>query len=206
MPPKFHSLIFLFFTHFYKQNKIPTSWKTSLTILFYKKGNPTHLAKHRPVAVANTIHKLFISILTSIFSAYGKQYQILQDSQEGFRSKRCTSRQIQLFIVALEDARFTNQDIYLLFIDFKNAFGSIDLARLLTFMVDLGYPQDAITLVGNIYSQSSTVFSGQYFSRTLSIPILRVTIQGDTFSPYLFIIFLEPLLCWLYTEPHRYIF
>ena len=64
--------------------------------------------------------------------------------------ERCTSRQVQTLIVASEDSRLTQQDIYLLYIDFKNAFGSIDHARLLVIMVDLGYPQDAINLIGNI--------------------------------------------------------
>jgi hypothetical protein len=206
MPPKFHSLLFLFFSHCYKQHKIPASWKTSLTILLYKKGNPTQLTNHIPIALANTIYKLFTSTLTSILSAYGEQHQILHDSQKGFRSERCTSRQFQLLIAALEDARFTNQDIYLLYIDFKNAFSSIDHARLLTIMADLGYPEDAVTLIGNIYSQSSTIYSGNHFSRTLPIPILQGTIQGNTLSPYLFIIFLESLLHWLHTCPHGYPF
>jgi hypothetical protein len=85
MPPQFHSLLFLFFTHCYKQHKIPASWKTSLTILLYKKGNPTHLTNHKSIALANTIYKLFTSTLSSILSAYGEQYQILHNSQEGFR-------------------------------------------------------------------------------------------------------------------------
>jgi hypothetical protein len=206
MPHKFHKLLFLFFTHCYKQQQIPASWKTSLTILFYKKGNPASLPNHRPIALANTIYKLFTSTLTSLLSAYGEQHQILHDSQEGFRSERCTSRQIQLLTAALDDACLTNHDIYLLYIDFKNAFGSIDHARLLAIMADLGYLSDAITLVGNIYSASSTIFSGTYFSHTLSIPILRGTIQGDTLSPYLFIIFLEPLLRWFQTGKHGYPF
>jgi hypothetical protein len=100
-------------------------------------------------------------------------------------------------IAALEDSKFTQQDIYLLYINFKNAFGSIDHARLLAIMADLGYPQDAINLIGNIYSNSSTMFFGSYFGKTKAVHIQRGTIQGDTLSPYLFIIFLEPLLRWL---------
>jgi hypothetical protein len=140
MPPKFHKLLFLFFSHCYKQKQIPASWKTSLTILLYKKGNPHNLANHRPIALANTIYKLFTSTLTCILSSYGEKHQILHDSQEGFRAERCTARQLQTLIAALEDARLTNQDIYILYIDFKNAFGSIDHARLLAIMKDLGYP------------------------------------------------------------------
>jgi hypothetical protein len=128
MPSVFHDLLFLFYIHCYKQQQIPQSWKTSLTILLYKKADPTRLTNHRPIALANTIYKLFISTFTTILSTYGEQYQILHDSQEGFRSERSTSRQLQLLIAALEDAKFTTQDIFLLYIDFKNAFGSIDHA------------------------------------------------------------------------------
>ena len=197
MPSRFHTLLLLFFIYCYKQKQIREAWNTSLTILLYKKRNLHQLTNHRPIALANTIYKLFTSTLTSIFSLYGEKYQILHDSQEGLRAERCTARQLQTIIPALKNARLTNQDIYILYIDFKNAFGSIDHARLLAIMKDLGYLQDAVALVGNIYSQSNTTFSGEHFDRTQPIPIQRGTIQGDTLSPYLFIIFLEPLLRWL---------
>ena len=180
MPSRFHKLLFLFFKHCYKQKQIPASWKTSLTVLLHKKGNPSLLTNHRPIALANTIYKLYTSTLTSILLAYGERHQILHDSQEGFRAERGTSRQLQVLIAALEDARFTNQDIYILYIDFKNAFGSIDHARLLAIMKDLGYPNDAIHLIENIYSKSTTTFIGEYFGKTQPIPIQRGTIQGDT--------------------------
>jgi hypothetical protein len=197
MPHQFHDLLFFLFQQCYKQQQIPTSWKTSLTILLYKKSDPTILTNHRPIALANTIYKFFTSTITAQLANYGEKHQILQNSQEGFRQERCTSRQLQTLIAALEDSRPTQQDIYLLYIDFKNAFGSIDHARLLVIMADLGYPQDTINLIGNIYSNSTTIFSGSYFGKTKPVHIQRGTIQGDTLSPYLFIISLEPLLRWL---------
>ena len=79
-------------------------------------------------------------------------------------------------------------------------------ARLLAIMKDLRYPEDAVQIIGNIYSHSNTTFSGEYFGKTKEIPIQRGTIQGDTLSPYLFIIFLEPLLRWLKQGNYGYTF
>ena len=206
MPHRFHNLLFLFFQHCYKQKTIPQSWKTSNTILIYKKGNSSHLSNHHPIALANTIYKLFTSTLTSILSTYRELNQILYNSQEGFRQERCTSRQIQMLIAALEDSKFSSQDIYLLYIDFTNAFGSIDHARLLAIMEDLGYPLDSVKLIDNIYANSHTTFIGTHFIKTKLIPVQRGTIQGDTLSPYLFLIFLEPLLRWLDRDNSGYTF
>lgn len=89
----------------------------------------------------------------SILSTYGGQ-------QRRIRVERCTSQQLPSLISALEDARFTNQDIYILYINFKNTFGFIDHARLLAIMEDLGYVHDVVALVGNIYSQSTTTYIG----------------------------------------------
>jgi hypothetical protein len=118
MPNQFHDLLFLLFQQCYKQQQIPNSWKTSLTILLYKKSDPSILTNHRPIALANTIYKFFTSTITTQLANYGEKHQILQNSQEGFRQERCTSRQLQTLIAALEDSRLTQQDIYLFYIDF----------------------------------------------------------------------------------------
>ena len=94
----------------------------------------------------------------------------------------------------MEDAKVSTKDIYLTYVDFRNAFGSIDHARLLALITDFDYTLDAVKIVGNIYTNSSTCFTGSHFGTILPIKISRGTIQGDTLSPYLFIIFLEPLL------------
>jgi hypothetical protein len=94
----------------------------------------------------------------------------------------------------------------LLYIDFKNAFGSIDHAQLLAIMANLGYPQDAINLIGNIYKHSSTSFFGTYFGKTNLVHIQCRTIQDNTLSPYFFIILLELLLRWLEHDEHVYSF
>ena len=64
-------------------------------------------------------------------------------------------------------------------------------------MKDLGYPRDVVELIGNIYTNLPTSFHVNHFGTTPPIQINKDTIQDDTLSPYLFIIFLDPLLWWL---------
>lgn len=47
----------------------------------------------------------------------------------------------------------------------------------------------------DVYANSTTFSHGNYFSNI--VPISKGTIQGDTLTPYLFVIFLELLLRWL---------
>lgn len=69
-------------------------------------------------------------------------------------------------------------------------------------MEDLDFSQDAVEIVGNIYKK----FIGNHFNTTFPIEISHRIIQGDTLSPYIFIIFLEPLLRWLENDNMGYHF
>ena len=83
------------------KKQIPASWKTNLTVLLYKKGNPSQLTNHRPIALANPIYNLYTSTLTSILSAYRETHHILHVSQKGCRAESGTSRQLQVLIAVL---------------------------------------------------------------------------------------------------------
>lgn len=59
--------------------------------------------------------------------------------------------QLQAIIAALEAAKFTHKDMYISYIDFKNAFGLIDIGRLLGIMWDLAYPQKVVNFMQHIF-------------------------------------------------------
>ena len=174
----------------------PDGWKESNTVLLYKKGDPLDLKNYRPIALANTLYKLWTSMLTEVLSKYAETYDILSNSQEGFRQHRNTIRQIQNVQNILSDARLTNRNLFLLYIDFSSAFNTIDHDKLLQTMHDLGFPEDAIYVIQDLYNNATTK-AKLTIGTTEPIQINRGTIQGDTLSPLLFTIFLEPLLRWL---------
>lgn len=66
---------------------------------------------------------------------------------------------MQTILATLEDTWLTKKDIYIEFIDFGNAFGSIDHVWLLIIMLDLGSPSDAIEIIKKILFRSHHVIS-----------------------------------------------
>ena len=112
------------------------------------------------------------------------------------RRYRNTSRQLQMAILMIEDAALYHQDLYSLYIDFSSAFNTVNHEQLILVMHRLGFPSVAISTVRDIYTNACTKISTPA-GDTDDIPIGRGTIQGDTLSPYLFLVFIEPLLRWL---------
>eukprot|EP00878_Enallax_costatus_P013234 GHUV01013835.1.p1 GENE.GHUV01013835.1~~GHUV01013835.1.p1 ORF type:complete len:792 (+),score=93.90 GHUV01013835.1:76-2451(+) len=70
-------------------------------------------------------------------------------------------------------------------------------------LYDLGYPTDAIEVVKDLYSNATTRIKTPY-GPTQAIELQRGTIQGDSLSPFLFILYIEPLLRWLQADGKGY--
>ncbi|KAJ9514694.1 hypothetical protein QJQ45_028426 [Haematococcus lacustris] len=184
----------------------PTTWKTSDTCLLYKdKGQETDLNSYRPVGLANTVYKLWTSLITKTLSEYAEANGMLSKNQAGFRSHRDTTQQLQMLVMALEDAKLAKADIYALLVDFTSAFNTTCQDKLLWIMHDLGFPTDATDAVKDLYTGATTCFRTP-FGPTDPVPVDRGTIQGDSLSPFLFLIYIEPLLRWLQVGARGYKF
>ncbi|KAJ9534987.1 hypothetical protein QJQ45_029665, partial [Haematococcus lacustris] len=184
----------------------PTTWKTSDTCLLYKdKGQETDLNSYRPVGLANTVYKLWTSLITKTLSEYAEANGMLSKNQAGFRSHRNTTQQLQMLVMALEDAKLAKADIYALLVDFTSAFNTTCQDKLLWIMHDLGFPTDATDAVKDLYTGATTRFKTPY-GHTDPVPVDRGTIQGDSLSPFLFLIYIEPLLRWLQVGARGYKF
>jgi exonuclease III len=119
----------------------PTAWKKSTTVLLYKhKGNITNLRYYRRIGLENTVYKLWTRMVTTAMTDYGERNAVHSHSQAGFRSKRSTHEQVENLVMALEDALLTKQDIYLLQIDFSEAFDTVHHNKLIQVLTALGFP------------------------------------------------------------------
>ena len=91
----------------------------------------------------------------------------------------------------------SKKQIYTAYSDFKGAFEGMDHRILFQTMRDLCFSECYINTCEQLYKVSGTYYMAPHVD-TQTIPIHRGTLQGDTLSPLIFTIFMEPLLRWLF--------
>ena len=128
-------------------------------------------------------------MVTNVMYEYAECNTLLSNTQAGFQKQTDTIHQLKNVIMALEDSKLRSKDVNALVVDFTSAVNTTD---------DLGFPTDAIEAVKHLYTQASTQIRLPSGGSTDPIPVERGTIQGETLSPFLFLLYLEPLLRWLH--------
>jgi hypothetical protein len=202
LPGPWHQAIHQLFTLMWIMGETPECWKNSNTVLLYKKNDPMQPANYRPIGLNNTMGKLWSAMVASVMSSYAETMHILSPAQHGFRAQRSTHQALNNLVHTIEDAAIYKQDLYVAYFDFSSAFNMVDHDKLLCIMYDLGFTEDAVDAVKSIYNGATTHISLKGATGP-AIQIGKGTIQGDTLSPLLFIIFIEPLSRWQQRDRSR---
>jgi hypothetical protein len=150
-------------------------------LLFKQKGTPLELKYYRWIGLELTVYKLWTRLVARAMADRAERLGMLSGSQAGFRAKRSTAEQVEMMVMALEDAHLHKQNIYLLQADLTEAFDTISHDKLLMILYDLQFPTDAIEVVKYLYTQTRTSVRTP-FGKTKEIPVERGTIQGDSLS------------------------
>jgi hypothetical protein len=79
---------------------------------------------------------------------------------------------------------------------FKGAFGGMDHRIPFQLTKEYGFQDSFIAACKQLYSASNAYYV-TIPGNTTPLSIYRGTLQGDTLSPFLFALFMEPLLRWL---------
>jgi len=64
------------------------AWKGSQAVLPHKNGSKHDLGNWRPIALANTLYKVWTGVIAECVYKYAEHYNILSSAQEGFRAKK----------------------------------------------------------------------------------------------------------------------
>ena len=69
-------------------SKFPKGWKETELKWIYKKADPSKIANYRPIALTDTLYKIFTRIMTERLERVAEKYGIITDLQNGFRVRQ----------------------------------------------------------------------------------------------------------------------
>ncbi|KAK3257564.1 hypothetical protein CYMTET_33356 [Cymbomonas tetramitiformis] len=170
MPEEFHESLM---RAMWKAGITPDTWKLDTFIYLHKKGDTPVLSNYRPIGLLRTILKLCTSLITELLSTFCEVNSIHSQEQMGSRRCRSTINQLLRLQHAIEDSKLSHSQLHVLYVDFENAYGSVEHDKLQHTMTYLGIPEDAVKVVADLYG-----------GETLGSPFKMASkIEHHTFEP-----------------------
>ena len=175
------------------ENDVPPEWKDSVTILIHKKGDADEISNFRPIALMSSIYKLLMSVIAKRLVNFAIDSELLSASQKSARpTEGCYEHSFLLQSLVL-DAKRLQKNVFLAWLDLRNAFGSVPHEVIEITLSHLGVPQSVVELIKNIYTDANTVVRTPA-GLTSEIPLLSGVKQGCPLSPILFNLSIEIIL------------
>jgi hypothetical protein len=162
-----------------------------LICFLLKKEDVLHIPGYRPVCLLDTVYKVLSAIITDRLYRLAERHGLLDPSQEGFRRLHSTQRQVQSLHWVIQDAAERRETLFCCYLDFANAFNSVDHAALWRWLRELNVPD--IDLLQSLYSGAYYQADLPY-GRSAEVVLSRGQKQGDKSSPLLFGLFFNALL------------
>jgi hypothetical protein len=172
------------------QGFFPDCLKRAVIVPVYKKGDKKDLGNYRPIALLPVLSKVFELILKEQLNNHLNKFDIIHDSQFGFRQGKNTTDAI-VHIVNQIYNNFENRNLTLVtFMDISKAFDTISHSLLLSKLQDYGINGIANDIFKSyLLNRKQTVKINGKFSQERSIH--RGVPQGSVLGPILFVLYMN---------------
>ena len=193
-----HKPLSRIFTSFlYNPHLMPTLFVSGNTLLIPKNEHTEDPSCYRPITCLPSIYKILMSCITKLIQNFISDHNIIAEEQKGCkRNRKGTKDQLLIDSIILEQSKKYNRNLYTIFIDYKKAYDSIPHSWILDILKFYKINPKIIDFLNhnmNFWETSLNICSKNKFIKTHSIKIKRGIFQGDTFSPLLFCLCINPL-------------
>jgi hypothetical protein len=174
--------------------RCPEVWKSSRTILLYKKGDREDPGNWRPISLTSVLYRVIMARVTKALFKIHQRVPLVSLNQKGFIPgiSGCAEHAARANSI-IHDAMIKERSIFVVALDLRDAFGSIPHQLIRRNMIDIGIPEGLHCFIGDCYHKSSTrIFAGK--DRTSQIQTNKGVKQGCPLSPLLFDLAIDPLL------------
>jgi hypothetical protein len=175
----------------WEKEAVSIDWQNSIICPIYRKGDQMQCKNYRPITLLNVAYKIFATILCSRLSEImeGK----LGEYQMGFRPNRSTVDNIFILRQMYEKCYEYNIELHNAFIDFNQAFDSINRKTVIKVLEEMQIPKKIVNLV-NMVTQHTTAKIKLNNEYTEQIEVKTGIKQGDPLSTVLFCPVMESMI------------
>jgi hypothetical protein len=147
------SVLLLFIKILLKWGKCPDCWKISKTFLLYKGDDPVDPANWRPISLTNIIYRIIFGRFAKVIQSVGaKTSNLFSHEPKGFIPGKAGCLEHCCTVnMMVDDAMSYNKELYVMSLDFKDAFGSVPHELLKYNLLKSGFPENLVSVITDSY-------------------------------------------------------
>ena len=166
------------------------SWKKVKIFFIFKGGNNNDITRYRPLAILPTVVKLMETCITEYILNYIIKNEKISSKFQNAHLKNVNGCWERVFFInnKLFNLQKRKSSDVVLFLDLKNAFGSVNFQKLFNILKKNNYPSEFITYVENYYDNLKVEF------KKTQMEWKNGLLQGSCLSNILFLIYIDDCL------------
>lgn len=188
------------FSRMIEEGFFPTDWAAGIVSPVPKgKGDPNSMQSYRPITVGSALGKIFSQVLLARMDRWAEVGGWRAETQFGFRSGMGTSEATFLLRHVLDMDREARKPTCAAFVDFKQAYDSVDRDLLWRCLGKMGIHGKCLSILQQMYAHGNLCIKtqdgiGEAFTADLGVK------QGDPLSPLLFGLYIDRVCCFIRTR------
>jgi hypothetical protein len=180
-----------FFRKVWTDETFPDDWLEGRIVKILKKGDLSNVNNWRGIMVLSAPSKIFNRIVYN--RLIGELDPSIRPEQAGFRPNHSCIDQICSLRIIIEQSIEYQSPLFIVFIDFKKAFDSINREAIWRALINRGVPEKIVNLIKRGYEGFNCRVQHQ---NVMSQPFQTITgvRQGCLLSPLLFLLVLDDIM------------